>query len=105
MAILGLLGAGMTLNTGVWAAAIILCAVLATVVIAIGIKKHGTIAPLLIAIIATGILTYTMLVDYRLSLELLSFAGLGFATWLDYHRRRWAPVKQHGRRHVEATPG
>lgn len=101
--IMGMLGASMVLNNGVWAAAILACAALASVVIATGITKHRTMAPLLIALGATGLLTFTMLVDYQVWLEILSFAGLGFATWLDYYRRRWAPVKQHGHRHAAAT--
>lgn len=101
--VLSMLGAGMALNNGVWAAAILLCALLATVVIGIGIKKHRSKTPLAIAIFATGLLTYTMLVDYRLLLEIVAFAGLGIATWLDYHKRRWAPVVQRGHRHAAAT--
>lgn len=105
LAILGFLGTGMALNTGVWAGAIIACALLATVVIAIGVRKHGLYKPLFIAITGLILLTYTMMFDYRLLLEIVAFAFLGFATWLDYHHRRWAPVKKHGPRHTVSTAG
>ena len=101
LALVGLmsaLGVGLAVDEGVWAGAILLFAWLVCVVIALGPRKHGSFGPLVIGLAGSGLLTYTMLLDYRLAIELAGFALLAFATGYDYHQRRWSAVKTRGSR-------
>lgn len=113
--LLSALGLSVSFNEGVWAGAIIICALLACGVMAIGIRKHHSLLPLIIALTGTGLLCYTMYVNYHWITEISGFLVLGVATYLDYSRRRWATVSTD-RRHrsrgaggdssfVHSTPG
>ena len=92
--ILSAMGIGLAVNETLWAGGIILFAVVATAVIALGMRKHGSIKPLALAIIGSGILIYTMYVDYSKLVEAIGFILLAVATWMDFDGRRWARVKR-----------
>ena len=88
----------MSLNEGIWAGAIILFALLATAVILLGMRKHRSPVPSVLALLGSGILMYTMYVDYSTLTELIGFAVLAGATFLDYRMRRWAGVRREKKR-------
>jgi arsenite methyltransferase len=87
VALLSALGVTLTLNTGIWAGAIVLFAVLATVIIGLGIRKHGSVAPLAPALAGTALITYVMFVQFDRILELVAFALLAVAVYWDYRLR------------------
>ena len=91
------LGVGLAVDEGIWAGAILLFAWLASAVIALGIRKHRSFGPLIIGLAASGLLTYTMLLDYRVTLEVTAFVLLALATAYDYRQRRWSGVKKRDR--------
>ena len=92
--VLSAMGVGLAVNESLWAGAIILFALLASAIIALGIRKHGSILPLALAVVGSGVLIYTMYVDYSKLVEAAGFVTLAIATWLDYNRRRWARVRR-----------
>ena len=61
-------------------------------------RKHHSLKPVLLALLGSGTLLYTMYVDYSRLVEIMGFAALGVAAYLDYRMRRWAGVGQHGKR-------
>ncbi len=91
-AVMGMLGISMAVNEGIWAGAIILFAILACGVIALGMRKHHSPKPVIVAIIGTAILVYTMYINYQIVTEIAGFIVLSIATWLDFDLRRWAKV-------------
>lgn len=93
VALMSAFGVSIAINEGLWAGGIILFALVATAVIAIGVRIYHSIKPLLIALLGTGIISYTMLVSYSTLTEIAGFLILALATYLDYDRRRWARVK------------
>ena len=95
--LLGVMGISMGVNENIWAGAIIFFAVAASVVTAIGIRKHGSVWPFAVSIAGAGILIYTMCVNYSVVTELIGFVVLGVAAWMDYNARRWARVTRSGR--------
>ncbi len=92
VALLSLLGVSVAVHGGMWAGAIIAFAATATIVIALGVRKHRSLKPAAIALLGTALLTYAMFVNYSLVVEVVGFLLLGVATYLDYDLRRWAPV-------------
>lgn len=93
VALMSAFGVSIAINEGLWAGGIILFALVATAVIAIGVRIHHSIKPLLIALVGTAIISYTMLVSYSTLTEIAGFLILTLATYIDYDRRRWARVK------------
>ncbi|GGX85978.1 hypothetical protein GCM10007160_11480 [Litchfieldella qijiaojingensis] len=85
---LPLLGLGLRLSEGTWASAIALFVLLTLAAIAAGIRRHRAPGPTLIGMIATGILFYTLFVDYYALVELAGFLLLTAATGWDLYRRR-----------------
>ena len=98
VALLSALGVGLAVDEGIWAGAILLFAWLACAVIALGIRKHGSFVPLIIGVAGSSLLTYTMLLDYRVAIEIAGFVLLAAATVYDYRQRRWSTVKNRERR-------
>ena len=98
VSLLSVLGVSMSINEGVWAGAIIAFALLATAVIVLGMRKHHSLKPVVLAIAGSATLVYVMYVSYSVVLELVGFGLLGIATWLDYHLRRWSGVKHRKKR-------
>ena len=91
--LMSVLGVSMAFNETIWAATIVGFVYLATLITALGIRKHGSLKPLIVAIVGSAIMTYTMFFNYQLLIELLAFGGIGLASYLDYDLRRWAKVK------------
>ncbi len=88
--IMSALGVSMAVDENIWAGGIILFAVVACVVIALGLRKHRSPKPLIVALAGTGVLIYTMYVDYSTVTELFGFTILAIATYLDFDLRRWS---------------
>jgi arsenite methyltransferase len=96
LALVGLMsafGVSMAVNEGLWAGSIIAFALMATAVIALGMRKHHSIKPVLISLVGSGVLIYTMYLNYNMVTEFIGFLILALATWFDYDLRRWARVK------------
>jgi arsenite methyltransferase len=101
LALLGLFslfGMSVALNETIWAGSIILFAVIATLVIALGMRRHGSPKALILALIGTAILVYTMYIDYSKLIEAVGFVCLAIASYLDFDLRRWARVKGGNKR-------
>ena len=96
LALVGLfsaLGVTLVFNEAIWASAIVAFVYLATIIVALGMRKHGSIKPLVFAISGSAIMTYTMFFNYQLIIEILAFISVGLAIYFDYDFRRWAKVK------------
>ena len=91
--LLSALGITMALNETVWASAIVGFVYLATLITLLGMRKHGSVKPLVFAIAGSVIMTYTMFVDYQLIIELIAFGCIGLAIFFDYDLRKWVKVK------------
>ena len=87
------LGVSLAVNKTLWAGGIILFALVACAVIALGMRKHGSLKPVITAVAGAGLLIYTMYLNYSMLTEAAGFAILALATWFDYDLRRWARVK------------
>ena len=103
VALLSMLGVSLALNEAIWAGSIVTFSIAATLVISLGVKRHKSIKPLLPGLLGCGLMVYTMFVDYSLMTELIAFALLALAIYLDYHLRRWARVTRE-RRHATRKP-
>jgi len=90
--LISLLGFSLSLNEGLWAAVIVAAAMLTTALIGMAMRKHRSAVPLIVALIATAGLAYTMFINYSVIAEIICFLLLGGATWHDFHLRRWSKV-------------
>ncbi|WP_148252976.1 MerC family mercury resistance protein [Aidingimonas lacisalsi] len=88
VAILPLLGLGLTIDEGIWATSIVIFSFLTLLAITAGIRRHHTVWPLLVGIGGTVILLYTLFVDYQPLIELGGFILLIIATGWDLYQRR-----------------
>lgn len=87
VAMLGALGVTLAVNPGVWAGAIVFFAVIATIIVGLGLRRHGSALPLVPALAATALLGYVMFGRFDRALELLAFALLAGAVYWDYRLR------------------
>ena len=87
VAALAALGVTLVVNPGIWAGAIVLFAVIATVIVGLGIRRHGSVAPLVPALAGTALLAYVMFVSFDRAFELIAFALLAGAVYWDYRLR------------------
>lgn len=87
VAVLSALGVTLAVNPGVWAGAIVLFAALATVIVGLGMRRHGSVAPLIPALAGTALLGFVMFVSFDRALELIAFALLAGAVYWDYRLR------------------
>ncbi len=87
VALLSALGVTLVVNPGVWAGAIVLFAALATVIVGLGMRRHGSLAPLAPALAGTALLGYVMFASFDRALELIAFALLAGAVYWDYRLR------------------
>lgn len=94
VALLSALGVTLSVNTGLWAGAIVLFALLATAVVGLGFRRHHALAPLVPALAGTALLAYVMFVRFDRVLELVSFVLLAAAVYWDYRLRGRARVPQ-----------
>jgi len=90
VAIMSAMGVSMAVNENIWAGSIILFAVIACAVVALGMRKHRSVKPLILALVGTGVLIYTMYIDYSTITEMIGFIILAIATYLDFDLRRWS---------------
>ena len=88
IALLGAMGIVVSVNDTLWAGAIVAFAALAGIGIALGLRVHGKPWPLLLGVLAAGIVTYTMYINYDRSIELAGFALLCAAVAWDWLLRR-----------------
>lgn len=88
--IMSAMGVSMAVDENIWAGSIILFAVVACAVIALGLRKHRSARPLIVGLAGTGVLIYTMYIDYSVITEIIGFTILGIATYLDFDLRRWS---------------
>lgn len=100
VALMSAMGVTMAVNEGVWAGAIVAASALTTAIIGLGMRKHRSAIPLMIAILGTALITYTMFFEYALVVEIIGFTLLGAATLYDFNLRRWAKVPA-GRQRVQ----
>ncbi len=96
---LPLLGITLVVHEGAWAGAISLFALLAVVGVALGYRRHHTLAPLVIAVISLAVILWVMFGSYNRIIELIGFTGLIIAAIWDWRlKRREAtstPVPEH----------
>lgn len=88
LALLAVLGVTLTLHEGVWAGAITLFAALTAAAVAAGYRRHGSAAPLGLAVIGFGFIAYAMFVSYTAAVEIAGFTLLAAAVGWDYALRR-----------------
>lgn len=88
LAVLGALGIAVALNEAVWAGTIVAFAVLATVIVGLGLRTHRMPAPTLLAVAGTGLLGYVMFIRFDRGLEIVSFALLAASVFWDWRQRR-----------------
>jgi ubiquinone/menaquinone biosynthesis C-methylase UbiE len=98
VALFSVLGVTLSVNEHLWAAAIVIFAVCAAGIIALGKRKYDSFIPMVFALMGTAILIYTMYISYSVVTEVFGFIILGVAVFLDYSYRRWAPVAGHKNR-------
>ena len=104
VALLSMLGVTLAFNEAIWASSIVAFSVGATAVIALGVKRHNSFKPLVPGLLGSGLMVYTMFIDYSLLTELIAFALLAVAIYLDYHLRRWAQVTPERRTATRKSP-
>lgn len=86
--LLSALGMRLAVNEGIWAGAILLFAWATEALVALGARAQGSFKPAMIGLAGAGLLTYTLLVDYRVAIEISAFALLAIATGYDFRLRR-----------------
>ena len=86
--LLAVLGAGRTLDEGLWAGAIALFTVLAVAAIATGLRYHRGPGATAMALAGAGAIGYALFVDYSAVVELAGFVLLALAVWRDIVLRR-----------------
>ncbi len=86
--LLALLGIGLALNETVWAGTIATFALLATVAIIPGVRRHRSPSPALLAVAAAGMILYALFINYSMALELIGFLMLAGSAWWDVRLRR-----------------
>jgi SAM-dependent methyltransferase len=90
IAILSLLGVTLAVNDAAVAGAIVFFAVLAAALIGFGIRKHGSAAPLVVAIAGAATVSFALLVAYHWAVELTGFLLLAAAAFWDFRLRSHA---------------
>lgn len=93
VSILGALGFAIVINTTIWAGAIVAFAILAVIGLALGFSRHRKPLPIVIGILGPALISYTMLADYSRIIELLGFALLSLATFLEWRIKAADQVK------------
>ena len=67
-----------------WTAVILLIAYLCGVAVYLGWRQHRKPVPGIIISLALMVLTYVIIYEYNMAVEISGFALVGIATWLDY---------------------
>jgi hypothetical protein len=89
--VLSLAGITFAINETAWVGVILGFAVLACLVVAAGIRKHGAYYPFALALAGTVLLLYSHLGQYSLRLELIGFSILAAGALLDVRVRGEEP--------------
>lgn len=105
LALLSLVGLQMTLNQGLWGGFIVVFSWLSALGIAISGEGNRRVVPSLIAVMGAGLMSYTMLVTYSATIELVAFLLLATAVALDLIGRRRAQRQLLGLRNGNDVPG
>lgn len=87
VSLLSLMGVSVAIHEGAWAGTISLFAVLAVGGFAINTRRHGVVAPLLIAALGAALIVYTMLGTYLRSVEITGFVFMTLAAVWDWRAR------------------
>lgn len=94
LAVVGLLSLArisVSINEGIWAAAIVLFALLALVGLFLSWRRHRRIWPVVLGIVGVGVIVFTMGVAYNRVVEFVGFAVLVGAVILDWRAKRGPP--------------
>lgn len=103
-AALSLVGIGVAIDPAAWSATILALGFAAVVAVGAGMRKHGRLVPLAAAVAGGAILAYPHLVEFSYVLELVGFAVLGSALFLDLRARRYLSADELvGQGHPSAT--
>ena len=86
--LLSALGIALAVDEGTWAGAILIFAWASLASLAHGRHAHGSSGPVATGLAGAGLLTYTLLLDYRPVTEIAAFAILALASFHDFRRRR-----------------
>lgn len=86
--ILAALGAGITLNPGLWAGTIVLFTSLATLSVFAGYRRHRSVIPTALAIIGYALVLYAQFIGYGVITEFTGFVFLAGAAGRDLYLRR-----------------
>jgi arsenite methyltransferase len=84
IAMLGLLGFSLTLNESLWAGAIVFFALASVFGLALDLRIHHNLWPLLIGCLGAASIVYVMFFDYQLAIEILGFVLLCSAVLWDW---------------------
>lgn len=96
--ILAALGAGITLNTGLWAGTIVLFTSLATLSVFAGYRRHRSAIPAALAIIGSALVLYAQFIGYGVITEFTGFVLLAGAAGRDLYLRRQEEAARLGLR-------
>lgn len=96
LAALSALGLTLTLNPAVWAGAIVLFAGLSAVFVGLGMRRHGSAAPIVPALAGTLLLGHVMFIRFDRALELVAFALLAAGVLWDLRRRSAMKIRDGG---------
>jgi arsenite methyltransferase len=94
LAMLSVLGVTLVVNDAAVAGIVALLAVLTAAVVGLGMRKHGSAVPVMLAAVGATLVAYAMLVKYDWRIELAGFVLVAAAVALDWRLRR----------HVNAAP-
>lgn len=100
--LLSLLGISLAIDERVWAGAISLFAVLATITIAGSYRRHRAVGPIALGVIGLGLILWVMYGAYGRVLELSGFAFLVAATLWDWRARSRRRTTAHDLSWIEA---
>lgn len=90
VALLSALGVTIAVNEGVWAGAIVVFALLALTGLVLSWQRHRALPPLLLGIVGTGLIVFTMTISYSQPVEIVGFVTLILAALLDWRTKHSA---------------
>lgn len=96
VALLGILGITLTVNTSVWAGVIIVFAWLAWLAVLAGWRRHHSRLAILLTTTGSALLSFTLLITYSHIIELAGFVLLCAGTLLAWWAGRRCPVSPRG---------
>lgn len=85
---LSLMGVALAVDEGLWAGAIVLFALLALAGLILGWRVHRSMPPVLLGVLGTALILWTMGASYSRSIEIAGFVFLIAAAWLDWQAKR-----------------